>query len=362
MIRPTDGKIGAREFTSLLLLMIAIKLSDTTPSILFLKGQNAAWLITMLSAVLMVIPFILLFSLLRKYEGKGLMELIQQTMGSYIGFGMGLILFLYMLFFAALNSRSYVDIINVMMYQRTPIPVLYLMLLFVSWYVANRGFESIGRTAWTVIPYIKVTLWSLIVLVWEDVDWLHLYPIAGPGFSKIAHESVLHCALFSEVILIATLAPYVRGYKTFRLSAWIGFIVSCIELVLLMAVYVAVFDYPNVVQMAYPFQHLTRAASIGQTITHVESIFFGFWIISSAIHFAAMVYLTSVIFAKTMRVKQYKPLLMPMTWLILLLGMLPPHTQATMIIREYLTEFSSLLFLILPVVLWGLDRMRGNAA
>jgi spore germination protein KB len=358
MIRPTDSKLGVREFASLLVLTIAIKLTDTTPSILFLQGHNAAWMIPLFSAIIIIIPVALLLSLLKRHEGKGLMELLTQTFGQSIGFAVGFILFVYTLLFSSINSRSYVDIINVMMYQRTPVPALYIMLLFVAWFVANRGLEAVGRTAWVVIPYITVILWSLVYFVWNEIDWLHLYPIAGPGYDRIAQQGVLHSAMYGELILMMVLASNVRSFRSYRFSTWLALAVSCVELVVLMSVYVAAFDYPSVVQLAYPFQHLTRAASIGKTLTHVESMFFGFWIISASIHFAISIYVTAFVFGKMLRLKEFEPMILPLTALILLLGLIPSHTQTTLMLRDAITQCGSLLFISLPFLLWITDRIR----
>lgn len=49
MNKNEDGKIGTREFFSIVLLIIGVKVTDETPGYLFQLGGNATWLIPFFS-------------------------------------------------------------------------------------------------------------------------------------------------------------------------------------------------------------------------------------------------------------------------------------------------------------------------
>ncbi|AEI43579.1 GerAB/ArcD/ProY family transporter [Paenibacillus mucilaginosus] len=358
MIKRSDGKIGIREYTSLILITVGLKLADTTPSLLMDKGKNAGWILPLLSFVLMAVSFLILLSVLRRHEGKGLMELIRQLAGTYGGFVLGMLLVLFTLGSTVLNTRSYSDILNTMVYQKTPLSALYVMLMLAAFYVSNRGFEAIGRTAWIVIPYIEVFLFLLVGFVWRDIDWLHLGPIAGPGWIDLIKESTMHTSVYGEMVLLTALLPLVRSFEDFRKASYWGFSFCALKIAAMTAIYVAVFDYPAAKNMAYPFQQLTRTAAIGQIITHIESVFLAFWLIASVIHFAVYIYLLAFLVARTLRMEEFEPLLLPLTGLILLLGLLPENISKVNQYRELFLQGSTVLYLLLPFVLWSLDRWR----
>lgn len=92
-IKLVDDKVGTREFFSIILIAIGMKITDTTPSHLYLKGANAAWIIPFFYLVTVGIPFLLLLSLLKKHE-KGLVDLIFHLTGKFGGFLISFILFL----------------------------------------------------------------------------------------------------------------------------------------------------------------------------------------------------------------------------------------------------------------------------
>lgn len=359
MIKISDGKIGTREFTALILHMIAIKFTDTTPALLISLGKNAAWMIPIFSSLIIGVPFLVLLSLLKKHN-QGLMELVFGLAGKKIGSIIGLVLFLVMFGGTVINTRIYVGIVNTMFYQKTPVPYLLLMLLAFSYFLANRGMETIGRTAWIVTPYVFPISLLLIILVRDEMDWVHIFPIAGPGITELVKNSFTHSSIFGEIIILAAFLPFVRSYKDFRLSSFIGFGIASLQIAVFTALYVMVFDYPAAQHLAYPFQDLTRAASIGEIITHAEAIFLGFWVISSVIHFAIYLYIAAFLFGRALRLNEFEPLLLPLAGLVVLLGLIPDNTILVNQYRQLFLQASSGIVFLLPFLLWMLDRWKGR--
>ncbi|MEF3303090.1 GerAB/ArcD/ProY family transporter [Paenibacillus sp. GYB003] len=361
MIKLSDGKIGFREFFSLIVFTIGLKLTDTTPTFLFLSGGNAGWLMPVISCLFLSIVLVVMFSILKNNPGKGLLDLTFELTGSAGGFLIGFLFFVILLTATVLNSRSYVSIVNTMVYQRTPVPVLLLLLLAAACFIASRGLETIGRVAWLIFPYAYAIFFVLFFLVWDFIDWLHLFPIAGPGIIPLVKESVFHTSVYGEVIYLLALVPYVRTFADFRKASFIGFGLSIFNIVLAMAVFIAVFDYPAVRDMEYPFQQLTRTAQVGQVISHVESIFLFFWLMCSVVHFAVYLHLIAFLFARTLRIKAFKPFVLPFSGLVLLLGLLPENEIVASLYRDDLIESTSIFYIVLPFILWALDkRKRGR--
>lgn len=362
MIKLSDGKIGFREFASLITFAIGIKLTDTTPTFLFQSGGNAGWLIPVISYMILMLVMIVMFSVLKNNPGKGLMELIFELTGPVGGFLIGALLFAIILAVTVLNSRSYVGIVNTMVYQRTPTPILFLILIAAAGYIAILGLEAIGRVAWVIFPYAFTIFILLFFLVWEYIDWLHLFPIAGPGVPRLLKESLIHTSIFGEIFYLLALVPYVRTFTDFRKASVIGFSLSIFNIVLSTVVYVAVFDYPAVRYLAFPFQQLTRVAQFGQVITHVESIFLFFWLMCSVVHFAVYLYLVSFFFAQTLRIRKMKSLVLPFAGLVFVLGLIPENAVVVNRFRGILIEWASLLYLVLPFILWMLDKRKRRHA
>lgn len=360
-MKKLDGKIGLREFASVIMLTIGIKLTDMTPSLLFENGEQASWMVPLISSLIISIPVFFMLSLLKKYQDKGLIEVIYKITGKYIGAIIGVILFLILLVGTILNSRSYIDVISVMFFRTTPIYFLYLSLMIASAFVAMRGFETIGRTAWLIIPFIKVVLYMLVIYVWEDLNITHLFPLGGPGLDQIFLQSLEFSSIFSELILIGCLFQFVRNYKSFKIGGFIGAVNAVFDIVLFIALYIMVFSYPSVNNITFPFQALTQSANVASVLDHTESIYLAFWAMSSVVHFSLYLYLTVAIFAYTLKLKEPEPLILPFAGFVLLMGLIPENLNQTIFAtRENLLVLTSAFLLPLPILLWIIDRIRGK--
>ncbi|MFK4996771.1 GerAB/ArcD/ProY family transporter [Bacillus sp. N9] len=150
-------------------------------------------------------------------------------------------------------------------------PIIFFLLT--SYLIAKRGLEVISRAAWLIIPTIQFLFVILVISVWKEVSFLHIFPIAGPGLKQLTLASLSHSALVSELILLSAFFTFNRSYKSYRFASLIGFIISCVQLALFLALYIMVFDYPSTLKMAYPHQQLTRIAEFGENLSHVEGVF-----------------------------------------------------------------------------------------
>ena len=179
MIKIVDDKIGTREFFSIILIAIGMKVTDTTPSLLYEKGANAAWIIPFFYLITIGIPFLVLLSLLKKHE-KGLVDLLFHLTGKVGGTLISFILFLLIFFSTTTSSRSYIAIANTLFYPKTPVIILTFALLITSFLVAKRGLTAIGSASWFIIPTLEILLLILIVAIWKDAHWLSIFPYCWP--------------------------------------------------------------------------------------------------------------------------------------------------------------------------------------
>ncbi len=358
-MKDLDYKIGGREFASILLLTLGVKLADTTPTLLFKSAGQSSWMLPLLSMVLMMVSLMFFFPLLKKYKDKGLVQIINLTAGKYLGFAINMMLFLTVFLAMTNNTQSYVDIISGMFYKKTP--TLFLMMVFVLTftYVATRGIDTIGRVAWLVTPYIKINLFVLLLLNWRYYDFTFINPIFGPGIAPILKGGVINSSVFADVIVIAVIYPYIKNHKTFRNMTLISLVVAAIELSVFMFGYVVAFGGPGAGRMSFPFQQFTRMAQIGIGIQHVESLFLVFWIMASVVHFATYLYTASALFTNTLNIKENEPMLLPFAGLAILLGEFIPNETFSQVFRSQMLMIASFSILPLPIFLWGMDKIKG---
>ncbi|MET3576690.1 GerAB/ArcD/ProY family transporter [Bhargavaea ullalensis] len=358
MIRVSDGKIGPREFFAILYGMMAIRVTDATPSLMLEDGLTAAWMLPLISAIVLFGSLMFLLAILKKYN-MGLIDIVFELAGN--GFGRLIILFMFVTVFSSmsLNGRSYSDIVITMYYPKSPLLLIMVALILgAALFIAHRGLEAIGRTALLVVPIFMLTSVLLIIGVANQLDPLFIFPIAGPGELEVIKGGLEFSAFFADIIIVGVLADRLRTFNAYRTASIWGLWVPAAKMALFLAVYVMMFDYPAVRNIAYPYHHLTRMAMVGSLANHMEALFLALWFVGAAIHFATYLYISALLLGKLINYQPFPQLLFPLAGLSVLIGMLPENPLMGDQLRKLLLQSSSGLFLLLPVFLWGIDRFR----
>lgn len=183
------GKIGIREYVAIVVLMVGTKLGDDTPAILYKSLMNAAWMAPIIMGIIAVIPIYLLMRTVSLYPGKNLMDIIIHLFGKYIGFFVLFVLWIEISIAVIIDSAIYTDIIGTMYFNKTPTIVIYGLLMLVCAYGAKRGLEQIGSVAWSLIPYIKGSLFIALILTLTNGQLGFLFPVFGPGEFEVIKQS-----------------------------------------------------------------------------------------------------------------------------------------------------------------------------
>lgn len=363
MFKSTDDKIGKKEFLAMIIIMFYSKVTDSTPTIFFKQGKNAGWITPLISAIIMFISLSIILHLIKKYDGKGLIDVIYLILGKYFGFILTMMIMLTFLVFTFTNSRSYVAILVILFFPKTDIRIIYVSLMLTSVFIASRGFKGIGRTARVFFPYVVIAMTTILFLAWQNSRTEFLYPLQGAGVLNLLRSGFMLNSVFAEIIILTIFAPMIKDYKEFKTSAILGFWLSVLNMICFFAVYVMNFDYPAIIIINYIFHTLTRFISIGRFFTNVESIFLLFWIIIAVTRYAVYLYAVSGIFAYGIKTTKVEPLIPAFSAIAFFLGLIPEnHIIAVQVIRVFNLYITSMLFVAFPLLLLIVSAFKGRIA
>jgi hypothetical protein len=252
---------------------------------------------------------------------------------------------------------------NTIFYPKTPMPVMYAILVASICFLAYLGLAAIGRANWLNYVTITVVFFALIFVAQNDVRFSFLYPLEGAGIMKLLKASLSSSTIWADIFYMAVVFPMVQDKKKFKKTVMFSFALSVVEITAIMVVYIITFGYPSIVYLNYPFQELTRAARFGSYFTHPEAFYLGFWSIASTIRYAAYLYLLTVVLKDILKLKNHKPLFLTLSALALALGMLPENfTYNIFVVRAQLLKWAWVVFVTLPVLLWIIGKVKGDYA
>ena len=353
-------KVGTREFSAIIIITIASKFSDMTPTMLAQAGENVSWMIPVISLLIMIVPLYVTFLLLRHYKDKNLIEVIMTILGKPLGLLITLVLFLTSFAANVIDTRGYIEIIGTMYYPNSPVFLIYMVFMIGTFSLAKQGFTGIARVSWSLFPYLKIPLALLLFLVSDDLIFSRLFPFLGPGIETIAKEGFLKNSIYGELIFFGMIYPYIRNVNSYKRSMIIGSSITLFELVIYYLAFNMLFDFPTIKQVTYPFHELTRYATIGDYVTNTETVYFAFWLLGSVIKYAVYLFILVLIFASMCNIKDYKKLLPLFSVLVIGVGLIPENSVELLKMRELLLNTVAFILPAIPLLLWSVAKMRGE--
>ena len=68
---------------AMIFLVVGAKASEDTPITIYNQVQNAAWMVPILSGILIIIPIFLLLKVMPLFKDKNLFEVIQRSLANF---------------------------------------------------------------------------------------------------------------------------------------------------------------------------------------------------------------------------------------------------------------------------------------
>lgn len=356
----TKGKIGLKELVAILLLDVGTKVADDSPHTFYEVFGTAAWIGILIIGLISFIPILLATKLITLYQDKNLIDIILHLFGKYLGFFVLFLLWIMQTFANITNSSIYADIIGSMYFTRTPLVVIYLVLIAVAVYGAKKGVEYIGSSAWLMLFWVILSLLVILGVTFVQGEFYYLFPILGTGGWELVKGGYQHSSIFTDFLFIGFIASNVKNAAVFKKGIWIGFSIVILAFVLALLSYVMLFDYYGVRMFNYPYHETIRYIEIG-FLTNVELLFFPFWLVAAFIRFSFYLYLGALLFGAVFKIKHFEYVVPALATLTILVGLIPESAVFSM--QQLRLIFLSLItpvFLLLPCILWITAKLKGD--
>lgn len=354
----TEEKIGYHEALTLLVITISAKIFLSFPRNMALLGDAAGWIIVSLSGILSLLGYFFISSLLRKYPGKNIIQIAQQVSGGFAGKLIGTAFFLFFLAVTSLYLRQFAESFILAILPRTPISVLTIFFLVLLIYATLLGIETLSRVAWLLGPYLLAALIIILIFCLPQATSNYLTPILGPGTTRLLKYSVLNLSIFSEIILLGMIAPLIRDRDRINRIGLISLIASIALTTGITVLVITVFNYAGAQKMIFPVFQLTRLISYGEFIQREEAVFVFLWFFWAGIQLAGLFYGAVTSFAQTFRIKNYRPLTLPVAVLSFTISLIPSSMTDAVELNDYAVSPSGISIYYaavafgIPLLLW----------
>lgn len=359
-----QGTFGAYEATCMVLVLMITKIFYTSFSIIVEIEGTAAWYGTLISCLVSLFFFYLLYLLMKRFPGHNITQIFEIVLGKIAGKAVTLIFSAYILYYSAANLREFIEMIKTYNLPYTPPSILIFGFIAVAAILAYYGLEGLART--TGILFIPVILGVILILVLAsplyDIDYIK--PYLGYGIKETLIASFLRSSSYEEFFSLAIMINSLHGLKAFKKIGTSCIIITGIIFSVNLLCYLMSFIYSLGIENLSGLFQMSRLIYFSRYVQRLESIFLFSWIIASLLSVSISFYISISVYNSAFEINDHRPVIYPFAFLLFMLTLLPQNISEVIqinfrIIRQYsmfFVYFVPVIVLIIAVI----TRKRGE--
>lgn len=167
-----------------------------------------AWLAVIIGGAAPLLSLLFIHSLWRRFPGMTFSQLSVAIFGRWIGSLLVLGYVVYLVLLYAMAMRNGIEITNLYMLPRTPLPVIGFLMMSAVIYIASQGIQVAARMNELLFYMLILSLLLLMVPVFQG-DYTNLLPVAGTGLGGILKGALSTTFAYAGIEVLLVLHPMV---------------------------------------------------------------------------------------------------------------------------------------------------------
>lgn len=343
---------GKWESVCLLINIICTQILLGFPRFMAETGGTAAWILTIYAFILSLLGFSLISGLFKRFPGKDIVDISHQVIGRLGRIAVGIFFSFYILFVISMVLRQFSENMKTIVFTTSPISFVMALFAFGMIAAVFLGLESVMRIHALAIPVLAAFYLIILLAVSPNVELDNLLPIMGNGFYKVFGEGFFRVSVFTGLLLIFFLPPFIKSFKRFKSAGYVALSISGFFMTATLLVFSTVIPYPGQLESFMPMYDLSRLISFGRFFQRVEPLFLVIWSGTAYLYLSAGLYFSMHAFNKAFNLPYSKSLIIPFTILAYNIAFLPGSVMVSIEIeRLYVRTLGLLVVFGIPILL-----------
>ncbi|MFJ7640274.1 endospore germination permease [Peribacillus sp. NPDC097225] len=354
-----NGKITSYQLALIIYPTIFATAILTVPNISHSYAGRDMWISPIIGSLNGFLTAYILYQLHKMYPNETIFEYSQHIIGKFPSKVLTCLYVFFFLYMSGFILREYADFIIITFLPETPRVVIMGSLVLVSAFAVSGGVSVLGRASSLFIPIFIIPIPFIMLILFQDYDTTRIFPILENGLKPPLLGAAVPQAWFSEVFIIAILLPFLRDRK--QGMKWIIISIIAIMLSLICLNLTALFLFGDLTSYyTFPVFKAIRYISFMNFFEHLEAAIIPGWMLGAYIKLTVFFYILVVGTAQCLNLPSYKPLILPLGFLVTLFGFwefynLQGQTEFTRTVFPFLLPF---MLTLLPVLLLVIAKLK----
>ncbi|HEX7714006.1 MAG TPA: endospore germination permease [Bacillota bacterium] len=289
------------------------------------EAGRDGWLSVFIAYGMAIVIGLVLLDLGRRFPNQTIVQVLPMIFGNILGKLAGLAYILGWWLMAPLIIREIAELLRFFLpFTPTLIIIIFMALLVV--YAMRKGFEVYARTAELFVVLMILLIVLILGLNLGNFTWKNLTPVLANGFRPVLKGLWVQFPYALETILFMALwLPCLNKRQDGLRAVLLGIPLAGLLLTVFVAANIAFTGITLTARFIFPVFYMSRYIFIGNFLSGMEAVFMVLWLISSYLEILVFYYPPVVGLAQWLNLKEYRPLILPMMLVTVILTLLPSN-------------------------------------
>ncbi len=347
--------ISSRQFTIITFLLSIGTAILIIPSSIASSSKQDAWIAASIGVVLSLLVVKLFVTLGDQTPTLNFIEANEKLLGRFFG-KITVVGFLSLTLFAGGELLYFIGaFMKTEVMPETPTMAFALLFIIIIMYATYLGIENFARSAEILFPMFVLIFIFFVVSITPQIKFENIQPIMEASKTSILYSIIRFVSVFSFslVMLLMIYPASVNVQQSSKKGFYIGMLLGGFVLVTLITLSILVLGPANTASRTFPSYALAQRISIGNFLQRIEIIMAFMWIVSIFIRTFMYFYTTVVGIAQIMKLKDHRPLILPMGIIMVGLSQIvhPDIVHSNIYNDEIWPIYAFVCTILLPILL-----------
>lgn len=345
-----------KEFSSLLITLMSVKLLLSYPIKLIKNSGNAAWI----QVIFVTLIALAIFRFTTKiYEQKvNVIELVKIHTNKTLKIITGLLVFTVLLLNMITVVRIFPESVKIVLLQDTDTDIILAIFILTVFIGAKFGIESIAKINYIFLPICGILMLAFVLFLIPYYKLDNIFPILGKGIKNVFVSGISGLSIFSDIIILNILLAYSKNIAEVKKVGNRAIIISGAVGVLITFTYALIYPHPVSEEFILPVYQMTRIMHLGSFFNRFEAIFQFLWSILMFLYGAVYLYIMCFVWQITFSLKYIKPLMFPVALLVSSIAIIPESIMEADTLEGIFENITFPVAFLLPIAVGLLDRQK----
>lgn len=346
-----SDEFGTYETIAIVTIAMVSKILYTSTSATIKSTGTAAWYMTIISCIVTIVFFLLIYKLMARFPEKNIFEIYEAVLGKFLGKLVTIIFSIYLMFYCSSSIREFLEMIKSYSLPNTPPSIIIGTFIFVLALLCYKGIENIARFSYLIFYPILLGICLILILAIPYYNPNYIKPYFGYGLKKTVFIGFLRSSAYQEVILLCFIIKSIHGLKNLKKVGFTAILLSGAFFSLTILGCVMDFGYGTGQENISGVYQLSRMIYYNRYFQRIEAVFLFIWVLAAVQNAAISLYFSIEAYCDSFNIKEYKNLILPFCFFAFMGALIPSNFPEVIDINMIIIRQYGLLFSFVPPVI-----------